>query len=90
MKDLLIDRLRAKRAVIGIIGLGYVGLPLVLRYSQVGYKVIGFDIDAAKARKLAAGQSYIEHISAEDIARAKLIVDARGRYLQPLDKVVRA
>ena len=70
MKDLLIDRLRAKRAVIGIIGLGYVGLPLVLRYSQVGYKVIGFDIDAAKARKLAAGQSYIEHISAEDIARA--------------------
>ncbi len=70
LKDQLIDRLRAKSAVIGIIGLGYVGLPLVLRYAEVGYKVLGFDIDGAKVQKLAAGESYIEHISEEAVARA--------------------
>ena len=55
--------------MIGIIGLGYVGLPLTLRYSAVGFKVLGIDIDAAKVDKLNAGASYIEHIGAAQIAR---------------------
>jgi UDP-N-acetyl-D-glucosamine dehydrogenase len=67
----LTAKLRDRTAVIGIIGLGYVGLPLTLRYAAVGYKVLGIDIDAAKVEKLNLGTSYINHISAEDIARAR-------------------
>lgn len=66
----LMDRLNGKTAKIGIVGLGYVGLPLMLRYCEVGYKVIGFDIDPIKVDALKAGRSYIEHISAESIGEA--------------------
>jgi len=55
-----------RSATIGIIGLGYVGLPLSIRYAQVGYRVIGFDIDAHKAEKIAAGKTYIKHISDDE------------------------
>jgi UDP-N-acetyl-D-glucosamine dehydrogenase len=47
---------------VGIIGCGYVGLPLALRFAEAGHRVIGFDTDAAKVSKLNAGKSYIEHI----------------------------
>jgi UDP-N-acetyl-D-glucosamine dehydrogenase len=52
---------------IGIIGCGYVGLPLALRFADVGQRVTGFDTDQAKITKLNAGQSYIQHISADKI-----------------------
>ncbi|WP_298363198.1 nucleotide sugar dehydrogenase [uncultured Bradyrhizobium sp.] len=70
MNSELIDRLDRKTARIGIVGLGYVGLPLMLRYSEVGYKVIGFDIDQTKVDALRAGRSYIEHISSASIKQA--------------------
>ncbi|VVE20131.1 Vi polysaccharide biosynthesis protein VipA/TviB [Pandoraea eparura] len=70
MKSELIRKLDAKTATIGIVGLGYVGLPLMLRYSEVGYRVIGFDVDEAKVRALRDGKSYIEHISSDAIGRA--------------------
>jgi UDP-N-acetyl-D-glucosamine dehydrogenase len=54
---------------IGIIGCGYVGLPLALRFADVGQRVTGFDTDQEKMTKLNAGQSYIQHISAETIKR---------------------
>ncbi|WP_374035579.1 nucleotide sugar dehydrogenase [Bdellovibrio bacteriovorus] len=60
--DTLLSRLNSKKSVIGIVGLGYVGLPLALRYAEEGFSVLGFDIDAAKIQKIEAGQSYIEHI----------------------------
>lgn len=56
-------KLVERTAVIGIVGLGYVGLPLAIRYSEVGYKVIGFDIDPDKTEFVAAGKTYIKHIS---------------------------
>jgi UDP-N-acetyl-D-glucosamine dehydrogenase len=52
---------------IGIIGCGYVGLPLALRFADVGQRVTGFDTDQEKITKLNAGQSYIQHISADKI-----------------------
>ncbi|MDD2580805.1 MAG: nucleotide sugar dehydrogenase [Desulfuromonadaceae bacterium] len=70
MKQPLLDKIHNKTAVIGIIGLGYVGLPLMLRFAEAGYKVLGFDIDPGKISKLLTGQSYIKHISAEPIAAA--------------------
>lgn len=65
-----IQRLQQKEALIGVVGLGYVGLPLMLRYNAIGFRVLGIDIDASKVNKLNAGESYIEHISAEKIAAA--------------------
>jgi len=47
---------------VGIIGCGYVGLPLALRFAEAGHKVTGFDTDPEKVRMLNAGKSYIEHI----------------------------
>lgn len=66
----IIDRLETKTARIGVVGLGYVGLPLVLRYTEVGYKVIGFDIDSDKVAKLNSGETYIKHISSERLSQA--------------------
>lgn len=65
-----LSKLQTKEAIIGIAGLGYVGLPLMLRYSAIGYKVVGIDIDMDKVATLNAGESYIEHISSESIASA--------------------
>ena len=67
-KSQLIERLDSKTALIGIVGLGYVGLPLVLRYVEAGYRVLGLDIDQAKVDKLNRGQTYIEHIPSSAIA----------------------
>ena len=66
----LTAKLRDRSAVIGVIGLGYVGLPLTLRYAAVGFKVLGIDIDAAKVDKLNRGASYIKHIAAREIEAA--------------------
>ncbi len=70
MNKQLIERLQSRTATIGIVGLGYVGLPLLLRYSEMGYKVVGFDIDPSKVESLNAGRSYIEHIASAEIAKA--------------------
>lgn len=70
MKSKLIHKFQEKSAVIGIVGLGYVGLPLMLRYIEVGYKVIGFDIDQSKVDALSQGKSYIEHIPEASISEA--------------------
>ena len=62
MKEQLILKIQEHKAVIGIVGLGYVGLPLMLRFTEVGFPVLGFDIDEAKVAKLNKGESYIGHI----------------------------
>lgn len=66
----LLRKLNEKKATIGIVGLGYVGLPLMLRYCEVGYKVLGFDIDQSKVDILLDGKSYIEHIPEQAIQNA--------------------
>ena len=71
MKDQLIRKFADQTAVIGIVGLGYVGLPLMLRYTDAGFRVLGFDIDTFKTGRLNAGKSYIEHIPSEKIAAAR-------------------
>lgn len=70
MKRQILQRIEDKSAVIGIIGLGYVGLPLLLRFAEVGIRVLGFDIDRTKIDKLKEGRSYIKHIPSEPIAEA--------------------
>lgn len=65
-----IEKFKSREALIGIIGLGYVGLPLMLRYNAIGFRVLGIDVDQGKVKQLNAGQSYIEHIPASKIAAA--------------------
>ncbi|MFZ3114980.1 MAG: nucleotide sugar dehydrogenase [Syntrophales bacterium] len=72
MKNHLLTCLNDKSALIGIIGLGYVGLPLMLRFAEVGYRVLGVDIDQTKIDTLNQGLSYIKHIPS---ATVKGIVD---------------
>ncbi len=64
----LIRKIESHEAVIGVIGLGYVGLPLVLRFGEVGFNVIGFDVDPEKRDTLNAGNSYIRHIDGSRVA----------------------
>jgi UDP-N-acetyl-D-glucosamine dehydrogenase len=68
-KELLV-KIENKSAVIGIIGLGYVGLPLALEFAKKNFQTIGFDIDERKIPILMNGKSYIKHISEEKIANA--------------------
>ena len=61
--------IRQKTATVGVIGLGYVGLPLIRTFVAAGFRTLGFDVDAKKVDSLQAGRSYIEHIPSEWIAR---------------------
>ncbi|MBV9061528.1 MAG: nucleotide sugar dehydrogenase, partial [Alphaproteobacteria bacterium] len=74
-------KLQSKTLTIGVIGLGYVGLPLTHAFWQVGVKVLGFDIDASKVERLSAGASYINHFS-PDRVRA---MTASGRFRATAD-----
>mgnify|MGYP001581366805 CR=1 FL=1 len=65
---ILFEKIQNKQALIGVIGLGYVGLPIMLRFCEEGYKVIGFDVDEAKVRAINKGASYIRHIPSDRIA----------------------
>lgn len=58
-------------SVVGVVGLGYVGLPLALGYAAKGYRALGFDIDPSKIEHLQAGRSYIKHIPGEQVASAR-------------------
>ena len=66
----LLTEIKNKTAKIGIIGLGYVGLPLLLRYADVGCDVLGYDIDESKINDIRAKKSYIAHFPDEAIAIA--------------------
>lgn len=68
MKQTVLSKIERREAVIGIIGLGYVGLPLAMRFVEAGFKVIGFDVDPNKVEMLGQGLSYIEHLGADRIA----------------------
>ena len=70
-QEQLIRKIRDKSAVVAIIGMGYVGLPLTLRFSDTGFRVIGLDIDAEKIEKLNRGESYIRHIPSAAVAAAR-------------------
>jgi UDP-N-acetyl-D-glucosamine dehydrogenase len=88
----LMDRIQAKEAAVGIIGMGYVGLPLVREFCRAGFDVVGFDIDPLKIEKLNAGRSYIKHIPSDLIGR--LVESGRFRattdfaHLKDVDAVI--
>ena len=64
-----VRRVQERQAKIAVIGLGYVGLPLLLEFAKKGFQVLGVDIDPSKITGLKAGRSHIKHIAAERVAR---------------------
>ena len=77
----LLAKIESGKALVGVVGLGYVGLPLVREFIRGGAKVLGFDVDAAKVKALTAGRSYIEHIPARTIKE----MVASGRFSATTD-----
>ena len=77
----LTERIRSRSAVVGIIGQGYVGLPLALVFEEAGFAVRGLDVDPKKTEALNRGESYIKHIGSDRVARAV----ERGRFTATTD-----
>lgn len=76
----VIKKINNKEAIIGIIGLGYVGLPLMLRFAEVGFRVLGIDIDQRKTDMINRGESYIQHISSVDVHKNKHQIRATTQF----------
>ena len=72
----LLARIDSRSLVVGVVGMGYVGLPLAKTFAEQGFTVVGFDIDPAKVEALNAGRSYIKHIPGEVVAGLR----ASGRF----------
>jgi UDP-N-acetyl-D-glucosamine dehydrogenase len=85
------DKIRAHRAQIGIIGLGYVGLPEAVEFAKLGYDVTGFDIDAERVSKVNRGTSYVEDVSSGEmgalVEQGKLRATADFRILADMDVI---
>jgi UDP-N-acetyl-D-glucosamine dehydrogenase len=77
----LLDRIQSRAATVGVIGQGYVGLPLALVCFEAGFRVAGFDVDRAKVSAINRGESYIKHIGPERVAKAI----ASGRFSATFD-----
>ncbi len=85
-------KIRARKAHVGVIGLGYVGLPLVKTFLGKGFTVTGFDIDERKVKLLNAGKSYIRHISAKELrgylARRAFRATTDFKFLREADAII--
>lgn len=67
----LLTKINENKAIIGVVGLGYVGLPLLMEFVEEGFQTIGFDIDAKKVDALNAGKSYIKHIESARVQKVR-------------------
>jgi UDP-N-acetyl-D-glucosamine dehydrogenase len=89
MNNALEAKIRDKTAIVGVVGLGYVGLPLIRAYVAAGFRTMGFDVDQSKVDRLLAGQSYIGHIPSEWITdcleKKKFIPTADMKRLSEAD-----
>lgn len=65
----LLEKIRRREARVGVVGLGYVGLPLGVAFAQAGFRVTGVDVDGKKVESIGRGESYIRHVPSEPIAR---------------------
>ncbi len=92
LAKLLTDKIDQKNAVVSIVGLGYVGLPLLLCFVEKGFHCVGFDIDLTKIESLKSGRSYIKHIPSKRIeeanATARLEVTNNFSRLSGCDAII--
>ncbi len=87
-----IRRIKDRKAVVGIVGMGYVGLPLSRSFYEAGFKVVGFDVDPKKITQLNAGKSYIKHIPSgflkEAIKKEKFSATDRFASISKVDAII--
>ena len=69
LKDQLLSKIENRTACIGVVGLGYVGLPLALEFAKAGFKVIGYDVSERVVKSLMQGKSHIQDVSSTELAR---------------------
>ena len=65
----LLDRIQSRRASVGVVGLGYVGLPLAVEFARSGFTTTGIDLDARKVEAIQQGTSYIPDVATSEVAR---------------------
>ncbi len=87
----ILDKIRERKAQTGVIGLGYVGLPLAVEFARAGFHAVGIDLDQRKVDAINAGQSYIGDIASEDVASlvatGRLRATTEFRVIEELDTV---
>lgn len=90
MLTTLLQKITQKKAMIGIVGLGYVGLPLMLRFAEVGYRVLGIDVDEFKNQAINQGRSYIQHIPSQQLLNVQDLITATANFAQAaeLDAII--
>ena len=88
---LLLERLNNRSATVGVIGLGYVGLPLLVEFAKAGFTAVGFDIDGARVERIGRGESDIPDVNAEEVAAAvdvgRLVATSDFQRLTEVDTV---
>src|SRR5687767_11507626 len=88
----LVDKIRRREAKVGVVGLGYVGLPLGMAFAQAGFPVLGLDVDARKVDGIKRGESYIRHIASEPLKQlvdaGKLVATSDFARVEGLDCIV--
>src|SRR5882762_5369041 len=82
LKDQLLAKIDNRTACVGVIGLGYVGLPLAMEFAEAGFKVIGYDVSDRVVKALMRGESHIQDVPAKQIAKH---VKA-GRFIATTDE----
>ena len=87
-KEELSEAIEQKRARIGVIGLGYVGLPLALRFAEVGFPVLGIDVDPEKVEKIKDGISYIPDVSFEPSIQGSFRASTDASLLRETDAAI--
>ena len=91
LKDQLLTKIENRTAIIGVVGLGYVGLPLALEFANAGFKVIGYDVSDRVIRELMAGKSHIQDVSSADVAKAvkagKFEATSDEKRMQEMDAI---
>jgi UDP-N-acetyl-D-glucosamine dehydrogenase len=88
----LIDQIESRSAVVGVVGLGYVGLPVAVAFAEAGFTVAAVDVDASKVRDIQAGQSHLLDVSSDQVSRARksgrLRASTSFRILRDADAVI--
>jgi UDP-N-acetyl-D-glucosamine dehydrogenase len=85
LENQLLSRIQNRQAKVGVVGLGYVGLPLALTFAEKGFPVFGFDVDPAKTEALDQGRSYLKHIASDRVAAVKPRLSATTDFAKARD-----
>ncbi|MBZ0300452.1 MAG: UDP-N-acetyl-D-glucosamine dehydrogenase, partial [Anaerolineae bacterium] len=92
VKDALLDKIAQHDATVGVVGLGYVGLPLAVAFAQVGFDVIGLDVSERKVAAINSGVSYVGDIPTADLQplvnSGKLVATTDYARLRVVDAII--